>query len=87
MRVPRGPTCIPQFLRSGVRAIEITTNPAINFSSTFSFSGVPSITLLSASHTSAFQTLQTHPGKAIVQQLHTSNCTDYIQLPCRSTLN
>ena len=29
MRVPRGPSSVPQFLRSGVRAIEITTKPAV----------------------------------------------------------
>jgi hypothetical protein len=29
MRVPTGPSNVPQFLRSGVKAIEITTKPAI----------------------------------------------------------
>jgi hypothetical protein len=33
MRVPRGPSEVPQSLRSGVRVIEITTNPAVNYSS------------------------------------------------------
>ena len=28
MRVPRGPSNVPQFLRSGVKAIELTTKPA-----------------------------------------------------------
>ena len=33
MRVPRGPSNVPESLRSGVRAIEITTKPAVNSSS------------------------------------------------------
>jgi hypothetical protein len=32
MRVPRGPSNVPQSLRSGMQAIEITTKPAVNSS-------------------------------------------------------
>ena len=42
MRVLRGSSSVRQLLRSGVRAIEITTKPAVNCSRIFDISGVPS---------------------------------------------
>ena len=42
MRVLREPTNGPQFLRSGVRAIQITTKPTVKSSSIFDVSGVRS---------------------------------------------
>ena len=50
MTVPRGPTCVPQFLWSGVRAIEITTKPAVNSRSIFDFSGRKTISATNGVH-------------------------------------